>query len=589
MKRFIIYIMKINFQKTVFLSVLLVALMGFGVFEKAKSFFGEASPNKINLSEQIINENSPAGTLIGSLSAVDPDNTPNELTFFLTNDANGRFAIVNKNQLQVVNGNLIDYESDRFHTITVFVRDPDWNSFEKDFPIIVNNINEPPTDINFYASDLVEENTKDKIAGTLAVVDPDSTDLHEFELIEDAGGRFSLENETTLVTSGDIEIVSPGYLITIRVTDAMRNFIEKSFNIIVNPLDAPIITDLKIENDDPKNTMISWAIDRDDIKAQIEYGINMEFGSLTRHSYVANQEQRITFPELLSCTTYDYRIHSTDTLGKKSVDKTREFTTGNCTGGARILSQSRKEVSATLGGYLPLTDQNDFGVRLDVPPGFMGENINAQFQVKKLQKAAVLMETKTPEDSLYILGSHIYDIKALENSFAEVLAFQKKLQLTITYSQEVVSIMDEKTVKIFSWDGNYWQQLPNCQEDSLNNTVSCSLDHFSTFAAFGKLNSLAQKLNRGGIKTIRRPGMSRDEFYDVSKTAGTVTKQNFQTKYEESLEEAQEVNRGMPASTKITIDKDGNEIFGGYQSGKLAPEDIKRAPLGKSYRGGSSR
>ncbi len=580
--------MKINLQRTVFLSILLIALAGTSVFENAKSFFGESSPTEINLSEQIINENSPSGTIIGVLSAADPDNSPNELTFFLTNDSGGRFAIVNKNQLQVANGKLMDYESDRFHTITVFARDPDWNSFERDFPIIINNINEPPTDINFYTSTLVEDSAQSKIAGTLEVIDPDSSDLHEFELIENADGRFSLENETTIVTSGELEIAPPGYLITVRVTDAMRNVIEKSFNVLINPIDAPVITDLKIENNDPKNTMISWAIDRDDIKSQIEYGINIEFGNFTRHAYVANQEQRITFPELLSCTTYDYRIHSTDTLGEKSVDKPREFTTGNCTGEARILAQTRKEVPSALGGYLPLTDNNDFGVRLDVPPGFVETNVNAQFQVKKLQKASVLLETKTPEDSLYILGSHIYDIKALENSFAEIPAFQKKLQLTITYSQEVVSIMDETTVKIFSWDGNYWQQLPHCQEDPLNNTVSCSLDHFSTFAAFGKLNSLAKKFSSSSrIKTIRRPGMSRDEFHDISRTAGAITKQNFQKKYEESLEEAREVNRGIPASAKRTVDKDGNEIFGGYQSGKLAPEDIKRAPLGKSYRGGS--
>ncbi|MCF7831193.1 cadherin repeat domain-containing protein [Candidatus Gracilibacteria bacterium] len=581
--------MKINCQKAAFLSVFLVTLVSLGTINNAKSFFGDdASPTGIVLSEQLVNENSPDGSLIGTLSASDPDNSINELTFFLTNDAGGRFAIVNKNQLQVANGNMIDYESDRFHTITIFVRDPDWNGYEKDFPIIVNNLNEPPSDINFYASDLIEGDTRNKIAGTLEVIDPDDNDLSIFELVDDAGGRFKIENGTTITTSGEIELVPPGYLITVSVMDAMRNSLEKTFSVSINPIDAPIITDLTIENDDPKNTMISWAIDREDIRAQIEYGINMEYGNTTRHAYVLNQEQRITFPELLSCTTYDYRIHFKDTLGKESVDKPRSFTTGNCAGGARILSQSRKEISTALGGQLPLVDKNDFGIKLDIPPSFVGEDISAEFQVKKLQKASVLSETKSPEDSLYILGSHIYDIKALDTSFSEVFGFQKKIRMTITYSQEIVSILDEDTIRIFSWDGNFWQQLPQCHVDPLNNTVSCGLDHFSTYAAFGKLNDLAKKFNRG-TKTIRRAGMDREAYHDVAREAETVTPQNFDRLYEQSLEEIEDINRGLPGSAQKTIDRFGNEVFEGYKSGKLAPDEIKRMPRGSSYRGGGSR
>ena len=80
----------------------------------------DLAPDDISLSGATVEENSPDGTVIGTLSGTDPDG--DALTFTLTDDAGGRFGIINDNELAVAGGGL-DYESDTSHDITVEASD----------------------------------------------------------------------------------------------------------------------------------------------------------------------------------------------------------------------------------------------------------------------------------------------------------------------------------------------------------------------------------------------------------------------------------------------------------------------------------
>ncbi|MBW4492349.1 MAG: putative Ig domain-containing protein [Oscillatoria princeps RMCB-10] len=101
------------------------------------------APTDITLSKNSIAENSPTGTVIGNLSALDPDSNDSH-TYTLLNNAGGRFSI-DGNKLKVANGSLFNFESATSHTIRVRTTDIGGKTFEKDLTLGVTNVNEAPT------------------------------------------------------------------------------------------------------------------------------------------------------------------------------------------------------------------------------------------------------------------------------------------------------------------------------------------------------------------------------------------------------------------------------------------------------------
>jgi VCBS repeat-containing protein len=105
---------------------------------------GGQTPTGITLSGSAIDEFSPDGTVIGSLSAIDTD-PGDSFTFTLLDDAGTRFAI-DGISLVVAHGLLLDFEQATSHPITVQVTDGFGLTFQQDFVISVGNVDpEIPT------------------------------------------------------------------------------------------------------------------------------------------------------------------------------------------------------------------------------------------------------------------------------------------------------------------------------------------------------------------------------------------------------------------------------------------------------------
>lgn len=94
------------------------------------------SPHGITLSNTHVEENATAGTLIGTLTGFDADE--DTLTFTLTNDAGGRFAISN-GLLIVKDGVRLDYEQATAHTVTIQVRDRSDAAYQETLVIHVDD------------------------------------------------------------------------------------------------------------------------------------------------------------------------------------------------------------------------------------------------------------------------------------------------------------------------------------------------------------------------------------------------------------------------------------------------------------------
>jgi Ca2+-binding RTX toxin-like protein len=95
------------------------------------------APTEIILSDNSVVEHAQTGTVIGPLWAIDPDDD-DILTYTLTNDAGGRFDIVDGN-VMVKDGSLLDYAAARSHQITVEVKDADGNVYTESLTINVSD------------------------------------------------------------------------------------------------------------------------------------------------------------------------------------------------------------------------------------------------------------------------------------------------------------------------------------------------------------------------------------------------------------------------------------------------------------------
>ncbi|MFC4173799.1 cadherin domain-containing protein [Microvirga sp. GCM10011540] len=154
-----------------------------------------AAPTDLSISESSVVENSPAGTIVGILSATDPDG--NTVYYSLVEDSDEKF-MVSDNQLLVRQGAVLDWDAQTQHEVKIRVFDRFGTYTEQTFTIAVlqdpNEQNRDPTEI-ILSNRLVFENELDgAVVGVLSGTDPDD-DVLAFELLDGADGRFALGQE----------------------------------------------------------------------------------------------------------------------------------------------------------------------------------------------------------------------------------------------------------------------------------------------------------------------------------------------------------------------------------------------------------
>ena len=164
-----------------------------------------------------IRENSPTGTTIGTLEALDHD-AVQSLTFNFDDDAGGKFKLgfslscqtvtnipgVNTkctNDLQL-NGAL-DYEKSSEYYVTVRVTDNKGLFTTQQLKISVVDQNDPPENVTLGGSNAasVNENANGALVGELVTSDQDVAQTHTYKLLNDAAGRFVIQNDKLYVSS----------------------------------------------------------------------------------------------------------------------------------------------------------------------------------------------------------------------------------------------------------------------------------------------------------------------------------------------------------------------------------------------------
>ncbi|MBD2314037.1 hypothetical protein H6G20_20415 [Desertifilum sp. FACHB-1129] len=215
------------------------------------------APTGIELSNNTLDENSPAGSVIGLLSTLDPD-VGDTHTYTLLDDADGRFTL-NGNQLVVAPGAMLDFETTPSFNIAIRTTDSTGLTYDAVFTIALNDVNEAPIAIELSNNTIDEQSPSGTLIGLLSTLDPDIGDTHTYSLLDDASGRFEIENNQLVVADSSL-LEAAAYQITIRSTDAGGLFLDRTFNIQVDNVNqAPIGIELSNNNVDersPEGTVV---------------------------------------------------------------------------------------------------------------------------------------------------------------------------------------------------------------------------------------------------------------------------------------------------------------------------------------------
>ncbi len=209
-----------------------------------------------NAAANAVNENAAIGTTVGITAfASDGDATTNGITYSLTDNAGGRFAINATTGVVTVAG-AIDREAGATQAITVLATSADGSTATQSYTITINDVDEfdvsPISDTNA-AANAVNENVA--IGTTVGITafasDGDATNNGiTYSLTDNAGGRFAINATTGVVTvAGALNFeTSTSHSITVRATSADGSTATQSYTITINDLDEFDVTAISDTN-----------------------------------------------------------------------------------------------------------------------------------------------------------------------------------------------------------------------------------------------------------------------------------------------------------------------------------------------------
>lgn len=281
-------------------------------------------PTDLLLSTSTIAENVAIGTIVGSFSTTDPD-LGGTFTYSLVGGAgstnNSAFAIVNGNLTTAVG---INFEVKTSYAIRVRTTDQGGLTFDKQFVITVQNLNEAPTEIKLSPTSVLENLPSGTTVGTLTAIDPDQGDTVSYSLVPGAG---SADNSSFVIVNGQLQTTASfdletqsSYAIRVRATDGAGLSLEKELTVTVNNVnEAP--TDLTLSADS-----VSENLTRSLLVGTFT-GIDADPGSRLTYEFVSgpgsadNASFKIIKNELWNLIKFDREAQSTMQIRVRTVDQ----------------------------------------------------------------------------------------------------------------------------------------------------------------------------------------------------------------------------------------------------------------------------
>ncbi|MEM7132835.1 MAG: Ig-like domain-containing protein [Chloroflexota bacterium] len=433
-----------------------------------------------------VDENAPAGTIVGTLTSDDPNFNDTHIYEILS--SGDSFEIDGD---KLVTKILLDYESGPTDFM-VQIRSTDGGglSVERDIMIMINDVNEAPTDVilNF---NQVDENIPQSqlpyIVDTVEATDPDINDMgtHSFSILGEHADKFSVIGsgfaQLRAEESFDFEAQS-SYDITLRATDSSGLFLEKVLTILVNDInEEPLaIADSAI-------THVDTAVD-----------INATANDLDPENGV------------LTITTVD-----DPTNGSTATDGTTiTYTPDNGFSGDEVFGYTVSDGTLTSVGTVavvvrdgPTANTPEVAVQTILP------GTEATLPFASSAEATATTSVQFPAGALNTVHSFVYleDVTSvpanLPADFGSAgrhfsldaysggthqlgFIFNAPVVITLTYAEADIATLFENTLALYYLEetsGSWVEVGGPTSHDEANNTIVFALAHLTEFALLGEM------------------------------------------------------------------------------------------------------
>jgi subtilisin-like proprotein convertase family protein/subtilisin family serine protease len=417
-------------------------------------------PTDVGLTPRTVAENTPSGTLVGTLSTIDMDGSDVFQYALVPGDGstdNSSFTIVG-NELRT--NRSFDFESKSIYSIRVQSRDSGQVTIEKVFEVSVANVNEAPTSISSTPLSILENSLSQTPIGTFSTTDVDAGETFTYALVTglgDVGNSLFTLSGNVLRSVGPFDFeVGTSYPIRVRSTDRDGLFTETNFVVaILNMNESPF--GLTFGGSVPENviagTVAGSAVAQDpDAGDLLTYtlvsGIGGEDNALVSITSRGVVSLALT-PNFESKSSYFLRIAVTDSGGLTSIQNAtltisdvNEAPTNLELSSASLLENA--EPNHVVGKLLATDEDNGDSHSFALVPG-VGSNDNDLFKIEGsslIARAGFDFETKNS----YAIRIAATDVGGLELQRSFVIRIEDVNEVPISIELSDATIAENSLI-----------------------------------------------------------------------------------------------------------------------------------------------
>ena len=285
----------------------------------------------LQLSSATIVENQPVGTVVGTFSVDDADNSAITYTILQSSLADA-FDIVNN---QLVSQRVFNFESENRFTILTEARDNAGYKIEQTFRIEVINADDPPTGIELSRQSIAENNAVNDVVGAFSLTDDDDSLVPQAFTYELVSGLGSTDNEDFKIDGQNL-VANTVFnyeeqairSIRIRVMNAVGLGLTRSFLISIIDLNdlptAVLLSQTSLTENAPTGTLIAITSTEDqDATDQFSYQLLGDVRDIDLFNMVGDR--------LYSNAVFNYEAKRSYAISIQVLDRSGARTTSNFT------------------------------------------------------------------------------------------------------------------------------------------------------------------------------------------------------------------------------------------------------------------
>gem|GEM_PF-6312299 len=516
------------------------------------------APTAVSLDSNRVDENAATGTVIGNLTTTDPDSFDTH-TYTLLNDAGGRFA-VSGNQIVVADGTLIDRETIDSHSIRVQTTDPEGLSYEQNFTINVNNINEAP-EMGDQSFEIAEDATDGTTVGTVTSSDVDGPTLTYSITAGNDDGIFTINGitgEITVLDSTQLDFeTTDSYNLTVEVTDTEHQTSATVTVSITDANDAPEIGDQSFEvaedaiDGTSVGTVATSDADGDSLTYSITAGngdgifaIDESTGEITlADSTQLDFETAESYNLSVQIDDGEYQTSAAVTVNLTDVNETPEFT-------STAPTSATQDIPYT---YNIVIEDPDAGETLTITAPTLPDWLTL---TDKVNGTATLSGTPDNEQ----VGDHTVELQ-VEDQAGEIHTQSFTLRVKNTNDAPTLAGTPDTTVD----EDSSYSFTPDA-EDLDGDTLSFSIKNKPGWATFssatGKLSGTPQNKDVGTTENIVISVTDGTETVALNAFSLEVINTNDVPKIgDQNFSIAEDAPRGIVVGTVVASDADGDSLI----------------------------